>query len=270
MSPRLALLAVLGALLIPATASAATEEVQGWRNANDHIHTSFPGWQLQTLSSPSNLAVTTLLHNRAGGHLTFVRWSWESSVQQSVSYNVTGTGASEQIIGPTNLTVTPATAPNSGWRELRVTSNFVTSTGLREFTTTRTCVFVNNGKSRSDYCGGPTTAGRCGGGAWYQDINYRIATVDCRDVYFVQNNVVPPGYTFRVKFQDGPGFANLDPAFHVGNPGVVLGTNMPANTWTTVQIPLGTSTGVHKLHLRAMGSATNPEAGAYVLSIYVG
>ncbi len=217
---------------------------------------------LQTLSSPLVMPVTTLLHHEVEP-LSYVRWSDGSNVKQRVDIEVQGDGSDEQRV-VTELTLDPAKFDASGWREVRITSNMAGS--RREFTTTRTCVFVVNGKSRRDYCGGPTVAGRCGGGAWYPDTLYRIVMVDCRDVAKAQTGSFNPGDTVRVKFQNGPGFANLDPAFHAGNPGTVLGADLAMDKWQKITIPTDAPAGAHKLHLRATGAGA---AGAYVLAFTV-
>lgn len=266
------LLAGILLLVVCSTASASTEEVQGWRTSNDHIHTQFNAPMLGTLSSSLTVPVTTLLHNRAGGRLTFVRWADGSNVKQTVSLNVVGTGAPEQSV-VTNLTLNPSSFDASGWREARVTSNFVDTNGDREFTTTRTCIFVVNGKSRSDYCAAGTTtsvtsAGRCGGGAWYAATEYSVAFVDCRDVKTAQTRSLVAGDTIRVKAQAGSLNVHLDPAFHAGNPGTVLLANGPTGTWRTITIPSGLAAGTHKLHVRDQRS--NGEAGVYTLLFTIG
>lgn len=245
----------------------ADTEVQGWRTTNDHIHTSVPLDMLATISAPTPINVTTLLHNRVGGTLTFVRWSDQSGIRQVVKMSVTGTGESEQRV-VTPLTIDPALIPTSGYTEIRVTSNFVASDGSREFTTTRLCLNIVNGKTRKDYCGGPTVAGRCGGGAWYTATDYSVATVDCRDIKTTQTRPLVAGDTIRVKAQSGSLMVNLDPAFHVGNPGTSLLAGGVKGTWHKVTIPTGLTPGVHKLHVR--DQRTNGEAGAYVLTFTVG
>lgn len=263
---RITFMAIMAALAVAVPAH-ADMEVQGWQTADDHIHTSVPINMLETISAPRPIVVTTLLHNRSGGNLTFVRWSDQNGIKETVKMSVPGTGESEQRIY-TNLTINPALVSTSGWTEIRVTSNFVDNAGKREFTTTRLCVNIQNGKSVSNFCGGPTTSGRCGGGAWYTATDYSVATVDCRDINTAQTRPLVAGDTIRVKAQAGVAMVNLDPAFHVGNPGTALLVNGVKGTWHTITIPAGLAPGTHKLHIR--DQRTNGEAGAYVLVFTVG
>ena len=135
----------------------------------------------------------------------------------------------------------------------------------REFGTSRLCLFIQNGKSRHDYCGGPTTKGRCGGGAWYVKTKYLVSFVDCRDVRAAQLGV-HPGYPLRVRTQNSAGGRySWDPAFHVGNPGSFAGTTPSSNKVTTVTVP-PLPPGDHKLIIRdeKLGFA-----GVYVLPVRV-
>ena len=169
-----------------------------------------------------------------------------------------------------NLRIDPAQFAASGWREVRITAN--RGTPEREFTTSRLCLFVKNGKSRSDNCnsgpeGQPQEAGRCGGGSWYPQPEYRIVFIDCRDMQTMQTEHMQGGERIRVKGQDGPLTVTLDPSFHANpqNPGRVLLSNASADTWHTVTIPSDLSEGIHKLHSRAMATETG-EAGVHVQS----
>jgi hypothetical protein len=270
-------LSALLALVFATEAHASTQEVQAWKSIATHIHTAADVPMLQTLAAPITVPITTLLHNQCGTTLDYVRWSDGSNVKQIVPLSVAGDCSSEQVI-TTNITLDPAKFDASGWRELRITSNI--DVPEREFTTTRYPVNVVNGKPRSDYAWDGVGAGRCGGGGWYPDTDYRVVFVDCRDVRKSLSGVWHPGEQVRVKFQDGVGAATWDPHFHAGDFGFVqpIPGNAP-NTWLTITIPqfsllpLGSKAfapGWHKLHLRALGTTDNlGEAGAYVLSLYV-
>jgi len=264
-------------VIAPLTAAASgsstflsPQEAQGWRTVNDHIHTACQLPMLSKLDSFVSTSCTTLLHNRVGGELTFLRWGDETNVIEYFPMSVVGTGESEQKV-VTNITMNPAKFTKSGWREIRVTSNFVASNGDREFTTTRVCVFVANGNPRSDYCNkgeagvSPTAAGRCGAGAWYAATLYSVVFVDCRDVWKSLTRSLSAGDTIRVKAQTGTGllYVNLDPVFHANNPGTPLIVGVPSGTTATVTIPSGLSPGLHKLHMR--DERLNGEAGIYVL-----
>jgi hypothetical protein len=255
------------ALALAAAAPALAGEAQGWQTDSKHIHTVWVGNEFENLAAPRQLPVTTLFHNRnPGDKVTFVRWSDGSNVKQSVSTNFVATGASEESF-TVNLKLDPAAFDASGWREVRVTSNVALTDGTREFSTTRWCVFVNNSKPRSDYCGGPAMQGRCGGGAWYTQTQYLVAFVDCRDVQRAATTGFRPGDTIRVKAQHAGSrlLSTWDPAFHSGNPGVGA-QNLPgSNTWQRVTVP-PLAPGVHKLHLRDNYAGFS---GAYVLPVKI-
>lgn len=247
------------ACALPASASAI--EVQAWKTANSHIHTIDCVQQFQTISAPLRCPLTTLLHN-SDETVTFTRWSDYSSVIQSIPM-LWQPGVVSEAIRTDTFTLDPASVAASGWREVRWTSNADSPT--RAFTTTRECLWIVNGKRRSDNCGGPTTAGRCGGGGWYPDPpdNYLISTIDCRDVARAQS--WHAGDRIRVRFQGSGnhGEANIDPRFHQGDAGVVLATNLVGgNAWTTVTIPAGLAPGPHRLVLRDVWK--NGNEGVYV------
>jgi hypothetical protein len=259
----LAIALLIWVLIFLVVSCARGEEAQGWLTDDVHIHTIWDLPNLSILDKPLTVPVTTLLHNQTA-HLAFVRWSDGSNVIESIKTPVQGDGTGEQKI-PVNFTLDPARFANSGWQEVRFTSNI--DKPQREYTTTRLCLFVVNGKKRSDYCGGPTVAGRCGAGAWYPDTKYLVVFVDCRDVNrSLRGPAFSPGDKIRVKFQDGLGQATVDPHFHMGDRGTVIARDLPKNTWTTVTLP-PLSPGAHKLHLR---STARGEAGAYVLPLVIG
>jgi hypothetical protein len=252
----------LFALTLALPASASAIEVQAWKTPMSHIHTLDCMQQFQTLSAPVSCPVTTLLHN-SDETLSFVRWSDYSTVEQSISMNWTPGPVGEATRTDTFM-LDPAKFAASGWRELRWTSNATSPT--RAFTTTRECLWVVNGKPRSDDCGGPATAGRCGGGSWYPDPpgNYLVSFVDCRDVNKAQTQPFHAGDVIRVKFQGtgNHGEANIDPHFHMGDAGVVLPDMIGGDRWTTLRIPAGLAPGPHKLVLRDVW--TNGNEGVYV------
>jgi hypothetical protein len=255
------------AILLATAALASAYEVQGWKTQDQHIHETFTMPFFQTISSPTVLQVNDLLHNApTNEHVSFVDLQDQGNTISKAAVSIWGDSSPEQRFSAT-VTIDPAKFAHSGYQEVRVRSNI--DKPDREFTTTRLCLNIQNGKSRSDYCGGPTVAGRCGGGAWYPDIpsNYRIIFVDCRDVALTQTRDLFAGDKIRVKAQDGGLFCNLDPHFHADDPGMVLVANGAANTWTTLTIPGGLAPGPHKLHCR---SQTGVEAGAFVLDFRSG
>jgi hypothetical protein len=134
-----------------------------------------------------------------------------------------------------------------------VTSDATLPDGSREFTTSRECVNIATGNGTSqNYCGGPTVAGRCGGGAWYAVIEYLIGFVDCRDWLRGSSTGAGfrPGDKIRVRTQSvGGGSATFDPAFHSGDPGAGIQSTPPSNAWTTITVP-NLPPGMRKLHLR--------------------
>jgi hypothetical protein len=260
------LFGALAVLAVTATGASAFE-VQGWKTQDQHIHETFAMPFFTTISAPVTLQVDDLLHNAPTiEHVNFVDLQDQGTTISKASVSVWGDGSPEQRFSAT-VTIDPAKFAHSGWQEVRVRSNI--DKPDREFPTTRLCLFINNGKSRSDYCGGPGVQGRCGGGAWYPDIpsNYRIIFIDCRDVALTQTRDLFAGDKIRVKAQDGGLFCNVDPHFHAGDPGIVLLANGAANTWTTLTIPGGLAPGAHKLHCR---SQTGVEAGAFVLDFRAG
>jgi hypothetical protein len=276
------LLAVLlvAALALPASGMAASPlgtfpncapgadplESQAW-DGDEHVHTAACFPMLDTLSAAVDLDVVTLLHDN-DGRLTFVRWSDGSNVKQSVSMSVTP--------GPVNeyrrtdvLRLDPASFDASGWREVRLTSNVQDPAKGRWYTTTRWCVFVQNGKSRSDYCGGPTVQGRCGAAGWYGQ--YFNVYMDCRD-YARRDAPVSGRWCPRVKFEHERGVATIDPHFHASppDPGVVVYDGPGSNTWRPVCIDTtGLINGPHKLHVRTEHTRTSAPAGTFAGALVV-
>lgn len=256
-------LALLVTLTLATAAMATPYEAQGWKTQDQHIHLIGDVPMLETLSAPTTLHMTILLHNApTNEHVSFLDAQDQGTTISKVSLNIFGDNSKEQRI-PVDITVDPAKFAHSGWQELRLRANI--DKPDREFPTSRICVNIQNGKSLSNYCGGPTVAGRCGAGAWYPDIasNYRIIFVDCRDQYTANARPLVPGDKVRIKSQDGDLYANIDPHFHDGDAGIPLVVKGAANKWTTVTIPAGLAPGVHKLHMR---SQTGVEAGAYVMT----
>jgi hypothetical protein len=253
-------------VLFAAAAMAVPFSEQGWKTQDQHIHVEGDVPMLQTVSSPTTLHLTVLLHNNPSiFHVNFLDLQDQGTEIAKVPLNVFGQNSLSQSF-PVDVTLDPNKFAHSGWQELRIRANI--DKPDREFPTSRVCVNIQNGKSVSNYCGGPTVAGRCGSGAWYPDIpsNYRIVFVDCRDVNKAIHGTYAAGDKIRVKFQDGAGYVSVDPDFHHGNPGIVIGSNMAPNKWLTVTVPSGLAPGAHKLHLR---SQTGVEAGAYVMTFNV-
>jgi chitodextrinase len=242
------LVAVCAAVFLPA--STLADENQGWQTDETHIHSNFGLTMFQTISSRITVPVTTLLHN-SRSTITGVRWSCESDVKQTIPTSFKGTGASEETF-TVNLTIDPSLCPK-GWQEIRVTSDATLPDGSREFTTSRECVNIATGNGTSqNYCGGPTVAGRCGGGAWYAATDYLIGFVDCRDWLKASSTGAGfrPGDKIRVRTQStGGGSAAFDPAFHSADPGAGIQSTPPSNAWTTITVP-SLPPGMRKLHLR--------------------
>jgi chitodextrinase len=242
------LVTVCAALFLPA--STLADENQGWQNDETHIHSNFGLTMFQTISSRITVPVTTLLHN-SRSTITGVRWSCEADVKQTIPTSFKGTGAGEETF-TVNLTIDPSLCPK-GWQEIRVTSDATLPDGSREFTTSRECVNIATGNGTSqNYCGGPTVAGRCGGGAWYAATEYLIAFVDCRDWLRASSAGAGfhPGDKIRVRTQStGGGSAAFDPAFHAADPGAGIQSTPPSNAWTTITVP-SLPPGMRKLHLR--------------------
>lgn len=262
-SIKILILSLVALFASAAIASATPYEVQDWQTQDRHAHLSADLPMLETLSSPRTVTFTVLLHNQpAATHVAWLELQDQGTSMVKIPLNVYGNGQSEQKF-TVDVPLDPAKFAHSGWQEMRTRLNI--DKPVRTFTTGRVAVNVQNGKSVSNYSGGPTVAGRCGGGAWYGDIpgNYRIIFVDCRDHYAANTRPLVPGDKIRVKSQDGELYANIDPHFHAGDVGIPLITGGKPNTWTTLTIPAGLAPGVHKLHFR---SQTGIEAGAYVMT----
>jgi hypothetical protein len=241
------LLAALVAVpLTPAAAPAV--KYQGWETDLTHVHLETPTVMFQAYAAPTTVPVTILLHN-SHARVEGIRWSCESTVKQAVPLAFTGTGAPEET-RQVNMTVDPALCPR-GWQEIRWTVDATLPDGTREFTTSRECANVVTGNGTAqNYCGGPASAGRCGGGAWYAATTYLIGFVDCRDWNQAATTGFHAGERIRVRTQNsGGGIATFDPDFHHGNPGVAAQATPPDNRWTTVTIP-NLAPGQHTLHLR--------------------
>lgn len=241
------LLVVLAAIPLAPTAASAVN-YQGWETDNTHVHLDTPTAMFQSYATPTAVPVTILLHN-SHARVDSVRWSCESDIKQSVPLAFTGTGAPEET-RQVKLTIAPASCPR-GWQEIRWTVDTTLPDGSREFTTSRECANIVTGNGTTEnYCGGPTVAGRCGGGAWYAATTYLIGFVDCRDWNRATTSGFHAGDKIRVRTQNiGGGIATFDPDFHRGNPGIAAQATPPNNKWTTVTIPkLGV--GQHTLHLR--------------------
>jgi hypothetical protein len=267
---RLPLLVAACLLLAPSSIAHAIE-IQAWDSdpnfspSQQHIHATDTLTQFQRISGTTQFQVTVLLHNSTA-HINWVRWGCESSVKQYVPVNWQGTGAHEERFGPVTLSISPSQCPGL-YREIRVTANAdrIPLTNNRAFTTTRTCLQM--GTSGTNYCGGPTQAGRCGGGAWYEATEYSIARVDCRDVATMQSRPLRPGVdTIRVDAQAGSVFAHIDPGFHAFNPGIAVVSN-GGTSWRTFTVPAGLAPGPHKLVVR--DRRTNGEEGVAVFGFVV-
>jgi hypothetical protein len=247
-------------LLTAATATAAPQLLEGWHATSSppsqvHAHEGFQAPMFQTISGCMSVPVTTLFHNNPST-AQWIRWSDGSNVKQVIDYPDWTPGAVFEATRVDTLNICQSQFDSWGWREVRVTEN---NGSPRDFGTTRWCVWVpNNGKSRSDYCGGPTVAGRCGGGWWYEDLAYSIVFVDCRDVNIVQTRNLVAGDKIRAHAQAGTLIARLDPDFHYGNEGTAAA--FVNGAWT---VPSGLAPGTHRLHMR--DGRSNGEAGVYVL-----
>jgi hypothetical protein len=240
------LAALAAAPLLPGPALAV--KYQGWQTDLTHVHLETPTAMFQAYAARIVVPVTVLLHN-SRARVQSVRWSCESDVKQTVPLAFAGTGAPEET-RTVNLTVDPSKCPR-GWQEIRWSVDTTMPDGTREFTTSRECANVLTGNGASeDYCGGPTVAGRCGGGAWYEATTYLIGYVDCRDWNRAITIGFHAGEKIRVRTQSGGGgMVAFDPDFHHGDPGVGQQATPPNNTWTTVTIP-NLAPGQHTLHLR--------------------
>jgi hypothetical protein len=248
-------------------ASASAWEGQAWQSPEEHLHENVALPFFSVIDKPTTIDVNLLMHNKpTSAHISFLDLQDQGNTLVKNGLDVWGNGQEVQTLPTQQITIDPAKFAHSGYQEIRLRFNQDKQT--REFITTRFSVFIVNGKSRSDYSGGPTVQGRCGAGAWYPNIpgNYRIIFVDCRDVNTAQSGVFHPGDVVRVKSQDGGLYVNVDPDFHHGNPGTVLLVNGTPNKWTSVKLPTDITPGAHKLHFR---SQTNGEAGAFVLPITV-
>jgi hypothetical protein len=276
----LALVALTAALALSAVAHAHgpvfVEEVQGWTDdgrwttepvrtheSDEHIHTLYTLEQFTHVTAPVPMTVRVLGHHSTA-LIRWVRWSCESDVKQVVDLNHRFTGAHEEWID-VELTIRPSLCP-AGWREIRITPD-VRRHGLRDFGTTRLCVRFGTA-SGSNYCGGPTQRGRCGGGWWYSRTEYMLGFVDCRDLKKTLDRPLEPGERVRVKSQGGRLYVLLDPALHAGSRGLQLVENARGRTWRAVTIPTDLEPGAHKLHIRAQRHHTG-EAGGYVLNFTV-
>jgi hypothetical protein len=243
----ISLVAALAALSLTPSAALAVK-YQGWETDLTHVHLETPTAMFQSYATRTVVPVTILLHN-SHARVERVRWSCESDVKQAVPLAFIGTGASEET-RRVNLTIDPALCPR-GWQEIRWTVDTTLPDGSREFTTGRECVNIVTGNGTTqDYCGGPTVAGRCGGGAWYAATTYLIGFVDCRDWYRAITTGFRAGDRIRVRTQSGGGgIATFDPDFHHGNPGIGAQATPPWNRWATAKIP-NLAVGQHTLHLR--------------------
>lgn len=244
--------AILSMLAIPAAAGADVLSMGSNLVGTQRYFTADVGFPMfGTLDHPTAVPVTTLSSDEPGT-MTFVRYAFESTVEQSIAMTWTP-GAATVTSRTDTLTFDSSRAPNSGWQEIRVSPNFATPD--RRFITTRLCVNAVNGKPRSDYCGGPTTRGRCGGGSWYAATAYSVSTVDCRELAAG----VHAGQTIHVHFQTGSGGYGLVTADPAGTH--VLSGRLPANTWTTYTVPQDVS-GVWLLSVESNG-----QDGGYYLPI---
>lgn len=250
------------ALLLLTPAAAQAEESQGWHSATAHIETTVPTRMFDTWSAPMTVPVTTTLYNRTTAeHVTRVRiCAGPSGSYCFGNRTVSHTATSSEQAFTDSFTFDPRQAPNSGWTEVRVTSIMKEPDGTQEFTTSRYCVLIQSSKPRSDYCGGPTTQGRCGGGAWYNATGYLVANVDCRDVLKARNGI-RAGDVIRVRTESAlvttTGSVRWDEA--------TTGQSYPGHTWTAVKVP-ALSPGLHELYVR---SSAGGFMGAYALPVRI-
>lgn len=203
------LLAALAALAFTAPAHAASSygtypsctggasplAVEAYDGPSEVLTTAACFPMLGTISGAPGLDVRTTTRN-VTGTLTFVRWSQESTVKQLVRPNVAAD------VDRVDHLPFAASMIAGGWHELRVTSNMA-EPDQRVFTTTRWCALVAGGSS--NYCGGPTVRGRCGGGSWYGD--YIISWIDCRDWPRAPRS---GAWSARLRFDGERGVAQID------------------------------------------------------------
>lgn len=258
MTTRITLAAAILAAALATPAQA--EESQGWHSASARMETTVPFRIFATWAAPMTVPVTTTLYNRTPAEkVTRVRICLGPSGSfcfgnRTVSHTAT---SSEQAFTD-SFTFDPRQAPNSGWSEVRVTSILAEPDGSQEFTTSRYCIFVQSGKPRSDYCGGPSTQGRCGGGAWYTTTGYLVANIDCRDVLKARNGI-RAGDVIRVRTETSgnTGSVRWD--------GASSGPSFLGHTWTAVKVP-ALAAGAHELYVR---SSAGGFMGAYVLPVRI-
>lgn len=251
-------MALLAASLVPGVARA--EESQGWHSATAHMDTSVPTRMFDTWSAPITVPVTTTLYRRAPSErVTHVRICAAPSGYCFGNRAVAHVASSPRQAFVDRFSFDPRKAPTSGWTEIRVTSILAEPDGTQEFTTSRYCIFVQTPKPRSDYCGGPTTTGRCGGGSWYTTTGYLVVNVDCRDVLKAHRGV-RPGAVLRVRTEQ--------PGANVGSvrwDGAAPSQTFGPHTWTAIRVP-SLAPGAHELYVRSSGGGFS---GGYALPVRI-
>jgi hypothetical protein len=222
------------------------------------------------LGSPLKLGVRVQLHDHPG-KLVAVRWSDASAIKEQIPESLTC--ATEHCEKQYVLTLDASKFDYSGWREVRFTADTRNTDATRFFNTTRWCVFVTNGKSRQDYCGGNVPQ-RCATAGWYTNLDYVNTYYDCL--------ADPPGSTvsgtwcFRAKFERAYGFASVDPAYHATptvNEGTVIYNGVGGNVWRDLCLDTRTiANGPHRLFLRSDALGTQPKgkgSGVFTLPFNV-
>lgn len=138
---------------------------------------------LVSLSTREPLHVKVTSFNNPGT-VSWVRWSWESDIKQRITMNKPCQSAPNQLQECSwwvDFTLDPFLASRGGLRELRLSPNITTNDlGERQFGTLNFQIYLNNGKTPSNYRSRPNPIGR----SWYSTgFDYANVEVNYTDFF---------------------------------------------------------------------------------------
>ena len=248
----LPLLALLGVLLLPGSATAVTPDV------GQHLHVevaNHPVDGFPIARAPYTFHVTLREHDNPG-KTKYLRIDDGSTTRAKRTV----------VMGPcTDCAVSfDWTVDFSGWsigrHELRwhldeEDADPATANSQRQYTTSRVQVCIAS-------CS-PNVGGRAsnwhGGGSWYTGPGYVVALMLSPDA-----NLRPGGsIVIRSQYSNAKACAYLNPAFHAGSHGLLLGCGSTGTATKTIAIPASAACG-DKLVIAALGSQ---EAGVLDLRL---
>lgn len=198
------------------------------------------------------------------GEVNLVRWAWESNIKQEISLSNVCQSAPDLLAEcrwPVNMTLDANLASSGGLHELRLTPNVQhADLGKRQFATLNFQVYLNNGKTPSNYRSSPDPIAR----SWYTGFGYANVQVNYMNFFTDLNQTIPvvSGIVpLKVKHSSGS-FARTsylfqDPDFHAypsshGDP-----SNNPTGKTVLLYKKSGLFSGTYNWDTRSLENGTH-------------